>query len=131
MFVGCAAAIAAGEAGSNVLLLEPTGHVGGMATEGGIGLRDGVDGTRITDPRNSQVRWGKLNALHYGYDTFTVWQPDNAVGEKSFIMLLKEAGVEVSSLSVFESLKHHPQMGSDVALSFFVCVFVCVFVRSG
>ena len=78
-----------------MLLLEPSGHVGGMATEGGIGLRDGPDELRLQDPRNSQVRWGVLNALHYGVENGIIWQPDNYVGEESFLKLLDEAGVEV------------------------------------
>lgn len=93
--IGCAAAIAAGEMGAKVLLLEPTLHIGGMATEGGIGLRDGKAEFRITDPRNSQNRWGTLNALHYGVEVGTIWQPDNYVGEQSFLRLLNGAGVEV------------------------------------
>lgn len=78
------------------MLLEPTLHVGGMATEGGIGLRDGFSDTRVHDPRNSQIRWGVLNALHYGLSDGAVWQPDNYVGEQSFLKLLNESGVEVS-----------------------------------
>jgi hypothetical protein len=93
---GCAAAIAAAEMGSKVLIIEPSKHIGGMATEGGIGLRDGMDEFRIQDPRNSQVRWGRLNAAHYGLqDGSVIWQPDNFVGEESFQTLLKEAGVEI------------------------------------
>jgi hypothetical protein len=49
---GIAATISAAEMGSKVLLVEPSLHVGGMATEGGIGLRDGPDYMR-SDPRNS------------------------------------------------------------------------------
>lgn len=64
-------------------------------TEGGIGLRDGKVEFRLTDPRNSQIRWGVLNALHYGLDQGTIWQPDNYVGEESFLTLLEDAGVEV------------------------------------
>jgi NADPH-dependent 2,4-dienoyl-CoA reductase/sulfur reductase-like enzyme len=96
--LGCAAAISAGEMGANVLLIEPSAHVGGMMTEGGIGLRDGKVEFRLTDPRNSQIRWGILNAKHYGVldpAGTTIWQPDNYVGEESFLKLLEDAGVEV------------------------------------
>ena len=94
---GCAAAIAAAEMGSTVLIIEPSNHVGGMATEGGIGLRDGLDQFRIQDPRNSQVRWGKLNAAHYGLNAShdVIWQPDSYVGEESLRSMLNDAGVEV------------------------------------
>jgi hypothetical protein len=81
--------------GANVLIIEPSAHVGGMMTEGGIGFRDGKVEFRLTDPRNSQIRWGALNAMHYGLDQGTVWQPDNYVGEASFLKLLEDAGVEV------------------------------------
>ena len=82
--------------GANVVLIEPSGHVGGMMTEGGIGLRDGKKETRLHDPRNSQVRWGLRNAKFYGIDDGrTIWQPDSSVGEQSFLELLDEAGVEV------------------------------------
>jgi hypothetical protein len=88
--------------GASVVLLEPTGHVGGMATEGGIGLRDrhwdneNENVRNAMDPRSSQVRWGLLNARQYGLiNGSTIWQPDNYVGEASFLELLQEAGVEV------------------------------------
>jgi hypothetical protein len=66
-----------------------------MATEGGIGLRDGQSDNRILDGRNSQVRWGILNAFRYGVTNDTIWQPDSYVGEESFWKLLDQAGVEV------------------------------------
>ena len=100
---GCAAAIAAGEMGATVILLEPSGHVGGMATEGGIGLRDEMDNRRVTDPKHSQVRWGTLNALFYegNKGTIPIWQPDNYVGERSFLQLLDGAGVEIRFHTTF------------------------------
>jgi len=122
---GIAAAIALGEtlakkkSDSNrknttnwkVLLVEPTAHVGGMATEGGIGLRDGPDVIIRTNPKSSQYRWGMLNANYYniGNDkkhksskklnnnnndwnrniTRPIWQPDSWVGEQNFLLLLQ------------------------------------------
>jgi hypothetical protein len=92
---GIAAALSAAEMGSRVLLLEPTLHVGGMATEGGIGLRDGPDYMR-SDPRNSQYQWGRRNAMHYGIDNDgVIWQPDHSVGEANFLEMLDESGVEL------------------------------------
>jgi hypothetical protein len=97
---GIAAAISAAEMGSKVLLVEPSLHVGGMATEGGIGFRDGPDYMR-SDPRNSQYRWGRRNAMHYGIDDYhkdgatVIWQPDHFVGESNFLEMLDESGVEL------------------------------------
>ena len=90
---GIAAAISAAEMGNRVLLIEPSAHVGGMATEGGIGLRDGPEYVR-SDPRSSQYRWGRKNAKHYGVDG-VIWQPDHYVGESSFLEMLLEAGVDL------------------------------------
>jgi hypothetical protein len=91
---GIAAAISAAEMGSRVLLIEPTSHVGGMATEGGIGLRDGPDYMR-SDPRSSQYRWGRRNAVHYGIDDGVIWQPDHSIGESNFLTMLDESGVDL------------------------------------
>jgi hypothetical protein len=101
---GIAAAISAAEMGSKVLLIEPSSHVGGMATEGGIGLRDGPDYMR-SDPRSSQYQWGRRNAMHYGIDDgdsdgdgdgdSVIWQPDHFVGESNFLEMLDESGVEL------------------------------------
>jgi hypothetical protein len=93
---GIAAAIAAKETipSCKVLLIEPTSHVGGMASEGGIGLRDAFTNQMRSDPRSSQYRWGRLNAKHFGIDGF-VWQRDNWVGEQSFLVMLENAGVEM------------------------------------
>lgn len=102
---GVAAALAvAHHNNKTVLLLEPTGHVGGMASEGGIGLRDGAHTDVLRqDPRNTQNQWGVLNAQHYQLnkeDDKTdiippIWQPDNWVGEQSFLKLLRDAKIEV------------------------------------
>jgi hypothetical protein len=100
-----------------VLLLEPTGHIGGMATEGGIGLRDALTDDLRSNPKSSQYRWGQLNAQDYldkinknhinknnnthhhkhelPHDDIAIWQPDHWVGEQSFWTLLNESHVEV------------------------------------
>lgn len=75
---GISAAISAATFSANVVLLETTSHVGGMATEGGIGLRDGPDYMR-NDTRNSQYQWGRRNAQHYGINDGVIWQPDHWV----------------------------------------------------
>jgi len=107
-----------GGGGGSVLLIEPTSHVGGMATEGGIGLRDRKDWSSSSSAssnsllrknlRSSQYRWARLNALHYGLvrsktnastamdeEEALIWQPDHYVGERSFLKLLKRVGVEL------------------------------------
>lgn len=68
----------------SVLLLEPTGFVGGMAGPGGIGLRDHHGDYNIA---GTALEWGKLNAAHYNV-SYPVWQPDAAVGNASFWKLL-------------------------------------------
>ncbi len=91
---GCAAAMAAKhtDPDATVLLLEPTAHVGGMASPGGIGLRDGQDFYRKTN--STQWQWGMRNAAHYGVNA-PVWQPDMYIAEQSFLEMLEEAGVEL------------------------------------
>ena len=91
---GIAAAMSAAKLGRHVLLVEPTAHVGGMATEGGIGLRDAKNDWLRSHPQNAQYQWGRRNAAFYGVDG-VVWQPDHWVGEQSFLSLLKDAGVSV------------------------------------
>ena len=91
---GFAAAVAAKNASTDnkVLLLEPTGYVGGMASPGGIGLRDSShDELRSS---GSQYQWGMLNAEYYGVSK-PVWQPDHWVGQQTFLKMLKEVGVEL------------------------------------
>ncbi|GKY95907.1 hypothetical protein MPSEU_000551300 [Mayamaea pseudoterrestris] len=100
---GIAAAIAAKQTSSTarVLILEPTARIGGMATEGGIGLRDAfTNDFRYANENSSQYQWGRLNAKHYGIKSL-VWQRDNWVGEQSFWILLEQAGVEVKLNSNF------------------------------
>lgn len=97
---GFAAALAAKAAGAEkVLLLEPTNHVGGMASPGGIGLRDcGHD--EIRKNAASQHQWAMRNAKYYGVKE-PVWQPDNWLGEKSFLEMLEEADVELRLNTTF------------------------------
>ncbi len=91
---GIAGAIAARVSGAkNVLLLEPTSYVGGMASPGGIGLRDCLrDEIRINN--STQYEWAMRNAAFYGA-TKPVWQPDNWVGEMNFKKMLSDYGVEL------------------------------------
>ncbi len=91
---GIAGAIAARTSGAErVLLIEPTGYVGGMASPGGIGFRDCTfDIIRINN--STQYYWAMKNAAYYGTDK-PVWQPDNWVGEMSFKQMLSEYDVEL------------------------------------
>jgi pyruvate/2-oxoglutarate dehydrogenase complex dihydrolipoamide dehydrogenase (E3) component len=69
---GLAAALAAERENSTVLLLEPSKYVGGMASPGGIGLRDCED-NEIRMNNGSQYQWAMRNAKKYGV-TDPVWQ---------------------------------------------------------
>eukprot|EP00658_Telonema_sp_P-2_P036541 TRINITY_DN2640_c0_g1_i1.p1 TRINITY_DN2640_c0_g1~~TRINITY_DN2640_c0_g1_i1.p1 ORF type:complete len:672 (-),score=119.62 TRINITY_DN2640_c0_g1_i1:322-2337(-) len=98
---GFAASLAAKEVDPSlrVLLLEPSGYVGGMASPGGIGLRD-CELNQIRTNNSTQHRWAMRNAEFYNY-TSPVWQPDNWVGERSFLSMLEEAGVELLLRTTF------------------------------
>ena len=99
---GFAAALAAKDTGADkVLLLEPTAHVGGMASPGGIGLRD-CDHNEIRTNNASQHVWGMRNAKYYNVSaTDPVWQPDNWVGEQTFLAMLEEHKVELKLNTTF------------------------------
>ena len=81
-----------------ICLLEPSNYVGGMATAGGIGFRDFIQISRLTQPNSTILKWGMLNARHYYNGSNSqnpvlmkpVWQPDNHIGEKSFRIMLHE-----------------------------------------
>ena len=91
---GFAAALAAKAIGAGrVLLVEPTSRVGGMASPGGIGLRD-CDKNEIRTNNSTQYTWAMLNAKFYGVSD-PVWQPDAWVGQLSFLQMLKDYDVEL------------------------------------
>lgn len=91
---GIAAAIAARVSGvQKVLLIEPTAYVGGMASPGGIGLRD-CNNEDLRTNNSTQYEWGMRNAKFYGA-TLPVWQPDNWVGEMNFKQMLADYKVEL------------------------------------
>ena len=91
---GFAAALAAKESGAEtVLIIEPTSHVGGMASPGGIGLRD-CSRNDIRTNNSTQYMWAMRNAEYYDI-TEPVWQPDNWVGELSFLEMLDDYDVEL------------------------------------
>jgi len=87
---GFAAAIAAARSPSrpSVLLMEPSAYVGGMASPGGIGLRD-CEKDYIRTNNGTQYEWGIRNGKKYGVST-PIWQPDNHVGEDTFLEMLSE-----------------------------------------
>ena len=69
---GFAAALAAKASGAeSVLLLEPTAHVGGMASAGGIGLRD-CKRKQLRMNNSTQYTWAMRNAEFYNVDD-PVW----------------------------------------------------------
>lgn len=95
---GIAAAVGASRAfegagrPSSVLVLEPSSFIGGMASAGGIGLRDvGLPAT----VGGIAKEWALLNGAAYGNASELVWQPDNFIGEASFYSLLARAHVPV------------------------------------
>ena len=91
---GFAAALAAKASGAGrVLLVEPTSRVGGMASPGGIGLRDCAN-NEIRTNNSTQYTWAMLNAKFYGVSD-PVWQPDAWVGQLSFLQMLKDYDVEL------------------------------------
>ena len=97
---GFAASLGAKAAGADkVLLLEPTRYVGGMASPGGIGLRD-CNAGQVRNNNGTQHQWGMRNGAYYGLKG-PVWQPDNWVGERSFLEMLKESGVELRLNTTF------------------------------
>ena len=91
---GIAAALAAKESGAeSVLIFEPTAHVGGMASPGGIGLRD-CERNDIRTNNSTQHTWAMRNAMFYGV-TEPVWQPDNWVGELMLLEMLDDHDIEL------------------------------------
>jgi hypothetical protein len=85
---GIAAALSAAFMNASVLMLEPSQHLGGMMTEGGIGMRDIPVEFIPTDSRDTFVQWGMLNGEYYG-KIEPIWQPDNWIGEASLWKMLK------------------------------------------
>ncbi len=71
-----------------MLLLEPSAYVGGMASPGGIGLRD-CEKDHIRTNNGTQYEWGMRNAKKYIVEN-PVWQPDNHLGEQTFLEMLSE-----------------------------------------
>ncbi|WP_150307049.1 FAD-dependent oxidoreductase [Planctomonas psychrotolerans] len=88
---GVCAAVTAAEAGAEVLLLEPGGHVGGMVS-GGLGYTD------IGDPRvvgGVAARFRADVADHYGATPGRFAGPEPHVAERIFRRWLRTAGVRV------------------------------------
>ncbi|MFP3467044.1 FAD-dependent oxidoreductase [Leifsonia sp. SIMBA_070] len=88
---GVAAAVAAGEAGAHVLLLEPGRHLGGM-TSGGLGYTD-VGDVRALGGAAARLRADI--AEHYGRAPGHYAGPEPHVAEAIFRRWLEVAGVEV------------------------------------
>ncbi|OJV59631.1 MAG: hypothetical protein BGO38_12560 [Cellulomonas sp. 73-145] len=88
---GVCAAVAAAEAGAQVLLLEPGMHLGGM-TSGGLGYTD------VGDPRvvgGLAGRFRRAVADRYGVGVGTWAGPEPRVAEAIFLDWLESAGVEL------------------------------------
>ncbi|HEY8589230.1 MAG TPA: FAD-dependent oxidoreductase [Naasia sp.] len=88
---GVCAAVAAAEAGAQVVLLEPGLHVGGM-TSGGLGYTD------VGDPRvlgGMATRFRNAVAEHYGVAPGFYAGPEPHVAEAIFLRWLEEAHVQV------------------------------------
>ncbi|EDQ85303.1 uncharacterized protein MONBRDRAFT_29401 [Monosiga brevicollis MX1] len=70
----------------SIAVLEPSGYVGGMASPGGIGLRDHRYAEEMSD---NELVWGMLNARYYN-SSEPVWQPDNHVGHSNFLTMIRQ-----------------------------------------
>jgi len=90
--VGAARAFKHSDQPGTVLVLEPSAFLGGMASAGGIGLRDVGLPTTVGGIARE---WALLNGAAYGNASALVWQPDNYIGEASFQHLLASEGVPV------------------------------------
>ncbi|MGN7800200.1 FAD-dependent oxidoreductase [Leifsonia sp. 22587] len=88
---GVAAAVAAGEAGARVLLLEPGRHLGGM-TSGGLGYTDVGDARALG---GAAARLRADIAEHYGTAPGRYAGPEPHVAEGIFRRWLERAGVDV------------------------------------
>lgn len=104
---GIAAAIAADQSGSRVIIIEPTAHVGGMMTSGGLVVSDvghfpGIGGISRDFFRRVQAYYDET----YGKDspqakTAALWNKPGTVyepkvGEKIFQqMLVERPGIEI------------------------------------
>ncbi|WP_307807449.1 FAD-dependent oxidoreductase [Naasia sp. SYSU D00948] len=88
---GVCAAVAAAEAGSSVLLLEPGRHLGGM-TSGGLGYTD-VGDLRVL--AGMAARFRDAIARHYGVAPGAYAGPEPHVAEQIFREWLERAGVDV------------------------------------
>ena len=99
-----------------VIVLEPSGFIGGMASAGGIGLRD----VGITSTVGGIAReWAFLNGAAYGNSSDLVWQPDNYIGEASFYALLTGANVR-TILNASLSGARAQRLGTTVASAVFI-----------
>ncbi|MGO4301718.1 FAD-dependent oxidoreductase [Leifsonia sp. RAF41] len=88
---GVAAAVAAAETGSRVLLVEPGRHLGGM-TSGGLGYTDVGD---VRALGGAAARFRADVADHYGVSPGRYAGPEPHVAEAIFRRWLEHAGVEV------------------------------------
>jgi len=96
---GVCAAVAAAEAGSTVVLLEPGRHVGGM-TSGGLGYTD-VGDERVLG--GMAARFRNAVAAHYGTAPGSYAGPEPHVAEQIFREWLERSGVEVVFSSAVRS----------------------------
>ncbi|HEX3733044.1 MAG TPA: FAD-dependent oxidoreductase, partial [Mycobacteriales bacterium] len=88
---GVCAAVAAAEAGVQVMLIEPGRHVGGM-TSGGLGYTDMGD-ARVVGGFAGRLR--RDIADHYGVSPGAYAGPEPHVAERIYLRWLEEAGVRV------------------------------------
>jgi hypothetical protein len=88
---GVLAAVAAREAGAQVVLVEPGGHVGGMVS-GGLSWTDVGDPSVLGGPAR---RFYGAVADHYGVPLWGVRGPEPHVAERLLRELLEGSGVDV------------------------------------
>ena len=89
---GIASAVAAAREGSKVLLIEPTGHVGGLSTSG-INTAESEHMLKWTIGGIADEFYRRLGS-HYGIDG-PEYYFESGVAEKLYLEMLAEAGVDV------------------------------------
>ena len=110
---GVCAAVAAAEAGAQVILVEPGQHVGGM-TSGGLGYTD-VGDARVLG--GMAARFRDAVAEHYGVAPGHFAGPEPHVAEAIFLRWLEDTGVEVLFGEALEAVTM-----SDEAITAISCV---------
>lgn len=119
---GLAAAIQASRSGKSVVVLEPSGHFGGMTTGGlsytDYGRKEAVGGIA----REFYRRIGK----HYGLAE--EWQFEPHVAEETFAKMLQEANIQVFLKQYLHTVKHLDRRIFSITTEAGITVIAKVFI---